>query len=143
MPVCHQGGSVILRDLKIPIFLFVWAGIVAAAAPPLLPDGSVKPGVKITIPAGEEREYLFGTAGVRFLAGRARLKDLAGPVVDEFGRARSEIVINADDKSQGTPWMHDEKPFRLRIHAITDVTIETREIWDWNPEKDLPKPPTL
>ncbi|HEY1270235.1 MAG TPA: hypothetical protein VGH16_23460 [Candidatus Binatia bacterium] len=126
---------------KIPLFLLLCAGLVGAAAPPpLLPDGTVKPGVKITIPAGEQRELLFGTAGVRFLSGKARLKDRAGPVVDELGRPKSEIVVDADDKSQGTPWMHDEKPFRLIIHAITDVTIETRETWDWNPEKDLPKP---
>jgi hypothetical protein len=124
-----------------PIFLLLWAGLLGAAtAPPRLPDGTVKPGVRITIPAGEQRELLFGTAGVRFLSGKARLKDRAGPVVDELGRPKSEIVVNADDKSRGTPWIHDEKPFRLVIQAITDVTIEARETWDWNPEKDSPKP---
>jgi hypothetical protein len=128
------------RDL---FFLLVWAGTVAVVSPPLLPDGSVKPGVRITIPAGEEREFLFGSAGVRFLAGKARLRDMAGPVVDPYGQEKNEIVINADDRSQGVPWMHDEKPFRLRIRAVTDFTLETRESWEWNPEKDLPKSPPL
>ncbi len=126
---------------KFTIFLLLCAGVLGAAPPPpLLPDGTVKPGIKITIPAGEQREFLFGTAGVRFLSGKAQLRDRAGPVVDELGRPKSQIVVNADDKSRGTPWMHDEKPFRLVIHAITDVTIETRETWDWNPEKDLANP---
>jgi hypothetical protein len=120
-------------------FLLAWVGAVAAATPPLLPDGSVKPGVRITIPAGEEKEFLFGSAGVRFLAGKARLRDMTGPVVDPYGQQKKEIVINADDRSQGVPWMHDEKPFRLKIRAITDFTLETRESWEWNPEKDLPK----
>lgn len=109
----------------------------------MLPDGSVKPGVRITIPAGDEREFLFGSAGVRFLAGKARLRDMAGAVVDPYGQEKKEIVINADDRSQGVPWMHDEKPFRLKIHAVTDFTLETRESWEWNPEKDLPKSPPL
>jgi len=124
-------------------FVLAWVGAVATVSPPLLPDGTVKPGVKITIPAGQEREFLFGTAGVRFLSGKARLRDLAGSVVDPYGEEKKEIVINADDKSQGVPWMHDEKPFRLKIHAITDFTLETRETWEWNPEKDLPKSPPL
>ena len=124
-------------------FLLIWASAVAAASPPLLPDGSVKPGVRITIPAGEEREFVFGSAGVRFLAGKAQLRDMAGPVVDAYGQEKKEIVINADDRSQGVPWMHDEKPFRLKIRAVTDFTLETRESWEWNPEKDLPKFPPL
>jgi hypothetical protein len=124
-------------------FLLAWVGVVTAASPPLLPDGTLKPGVRITIPAGEEREFLFGSAGVRFLAGKARLRDMAGPVVDPSGQEKKEIVINADDRSQGVPWMHDEKPFRLKIRAITDFTLETRESWEWNPEKDLPKSPPI
>lgn len=128
---------------KALLLLLVWAGAVAADSPPLLPDGSVKPGVRITIPAGDEREFLFGPAGVRFLAGKARLRDMAGPVVDPYGQEKKEVVINADDRSQGIPWMHDEKPFRLKIRAVTDFTLETRESWEWNPEKDLPKSPPL
>jgi hypothetical protein len=131
------------RARQFTFLLLVWIQTVAAASSPLLPDGSVKPGVKITIPAGEERELLFGSAGVRFLAGKARLRDMAGPVVDPYGQEKKEFVINADDRSQGIPWMHDEKPFRLKIRALTDFTLETRESWEWNPEKDLPKPNPL
>jgi hypothetical protein len=65
---------------------------------------------------------------------------VAGPVIDPYGQERKEIVIDADDTTRGIPWMHDEKPFRLLIRAITDFTLEARESWEWEPEKDLPKP---
>ena len=121
-------------------FLLMWVGTVMAASPPLyLPDGSLRPAVRITIPAGEEREFLFQPQGVRFLAGKARIRDVAGPVVDPSGRERKEIVIDADDRARGIPWMHDEKPFRLRIHAVTDFTFEARQSWEGDPEKDLPR----
>jgi hypothetical protein len=119
------------------------ATVWAAAPLELLPDGSLKPGVRITIPAGEEREFLFRQQGVRFLSGKARIRSVSSPLMGPDGQEINEMVINADDRSQGVPWMHDEKPFRLRIHAVTDFTLETRESWEWNPEKDLPKPYSL
>jgi hypothetical protein len=134
----------VIGAIQLFFLLLIWVQAVAAASPQLfLPDGSLRPGAKITIPAGEERELLFQRQGVRFLAGKAQLRDMAGPVVDAYGQEKKEIVINADDRSQGVPWMHDDKPLRLKIRAITDFTLETRESWEWNPEKDLPKPNPL
>ena len=133
-----------IRAIEYLFFLVIWAGAVMAASPPLFrPGGSLRPGVRITVPAGEERELLLQPQGVRFLAGKAQIRDVAGPLIDPYGQEIKEIVIDADDRSQGIPWMHDEKPFRLRIRAITDFTLETRESWEWNPEKDLPKPHSL
>lgn len=114
-----------------------------AASSNLLPDGSLKSGVKVTIPAGEEREILFQPHGVRFLSGKARIGSVSAPLIDPEGQEKKEITIDADDQSRGIPWMHDEKPFRLRIRAVTDFTIETREIWEGDPEKGIPKPHSL
>jgi len=133
-----------IRAIRFFFLLTIWIQTVAAASPQLfLPDGSVRPGAKITIPAGEEKELLFQRQGVRFLAGKGSLRDLTGLVVDPYGQEKKEIVIDADDKSRGVPWMHDEEPFRLRIRAITDFTLEARESWEWDPEKDLPKSESL
>lgn len=101
----------------------------------LLPDGSVRPGTRITIGAGEERELLFGRAGVRFLSGRARIVAVGRPFIDPAGREIIEFYIDVA-KSPGIPWMHDEKPFRMRIHAETDFTLEARKSWEWTPEDD-------
>lgn len=118
------------------LILLICAGTaVAGTQQELLPDGSLRPGTRITIRAGQQREILFRREGVRFLSGRARI-DVAGPLVDEHGQEKREIRINADDRSRGIPWMHDEKPFRLRIHAETDFTLEARKSWEWSPEDD-------
>ncbi len=133
-----------IRAIGYLFFLLTWVdAVTVVAAQSFLPDGSLKPGVRITIPAGEERELLFRPEGVRFLAGKARLRSVSGPLIDPYGQETKEIVIDADDKTQGVPWMHDEKPFRLRIRAITEFTLETRQSWEWDPEKDLPKPHSL
>ena len=126
------------------VFLLIWISTASGAArSELLPDGSLKAGVKVMIPAGEEREFLFRPEGVRFLAGKARITSAAGSLIDPHGQETKEIVIDADDRSRGIPWLHDEKPFRLRIRAVTDFTLETRQSWEPNPEKDLPKPYSL
>jgi len=118
-------------------------GMVWAAAPSeLLPDGSLRPGVRVTIPAGTEREFLFRPEGVRFLSGRARIVAVGRPFTNPEGREIKEFFIDVG-KSPGIPWMHDEKPFRIRIHAETDFTLEARKSWEWDPEKDLPKPYSL
>lgn len=101
----------------------------------LLPDGSVRSGTRITIGAGQEREFLFRPEGVRFLSGRARIVAVGRPFIDPEGREIKEFSIDVG-KSPGMPWMHDEKPFRLRIHAATDFTLEARRTWKWTPEDD-------
>jgi len=101
----------------------------------LPPDGSVRPGTRITIRAGEIRELLFGREGVRFLSGRARIVAVGRPFIDPDGREVKEFYIDVA-KSPGIPWMHDEKPFRLRIFAETDFTLEARKSWEWTPEDD-------
>lgn len=47
----------------------------------------------------------------------------------------NEFIIDVG-KSPGIPWIHDEKPFRLRIYAETDFTLEARKSWEWTPEDD-------
>jgi len=101
----------------------------------LLPDGSLRPGTRITIRAGQEREILFRPEGVRFLSGRARIVSVGRPFTDPAGREIKEFFIDVG-KSPGIPWMHDEKPFRMRIHAETDFTLEARKSWEWTPEDD-------
>jgi hypothetical protein len=120
------------------VLLICVATALAASPSQFLPDGSLRPGARITIPAGQEREVPFRPEGVRFLSGRARIIDVAGPLVDEHGQQKREIRIDADDRSRGIPWMHDEKPFRLRIRAETDFTLEARKSWEWTPEDDHP-----
>ena len=125
------------------VFFLIWVGTVWPAAPPeLLPDGSLKPGMRITILAGKEREFLFRPEGVRFLSGRARIISVGGLLTDPQGREMKEFVIDVD-RSPSIPWMHNEKPFRLRIRAETDFTLEARQSWEGNPEKDSPKPYSL
>jgi hypothetical protein len=119
--------------------LLVFSGaILVGSASPFLPDGSLRPGARITIRAGEEKEFLFRPEGVRFLSGRARLISVGGPLIDPDGRERKEIVIDAE-RSPGIPWIHDEKPFRLRIRAETDFTLEARESWEWDPGREPEK----
>ena len=101
----------------------------------LSPDGSLRPGTRITIPAGTVREFLFRPEGVRFLSGRARITSVGRPFVGPEGQEIQEFVIDVG-KSPGIPWMHDESPFRLRIRAETDFTLEARKSWDWTPEDD-------
>ena len=114
------------------------ASIAVAATPPeLLPDGSVRPGAQITIRAGQERELLFKPEGVRFLSGRARIWSVGKPFVGPEGEEISEFIIDVE-KSPAIPWIHDEKPFRLKIHAETDFTLEARKAWEWTPEDDQP-----
>ena len=114
------------------------AGAALAATPKeLLPDGSLRPGARITIRAGQERELLFQPEGVRFLSGRARIRSVGRPFVGPEGEEISEFIIDVE-KSPAIPWIHDEKPFRLKIHAETDFTLEARQTWDWTPEDDHP-----
>jgi cytochrome c oxidase assembly factor CtaG len=101
----------------------------------LLPDGSLRPGTRITLPAGAVREFLFRPEGVRFLSGRARIVAVGRPFIDPEGREIKEFFIDVG-KSPRIPWMHDEKPFRLTIHAETDFTLEARKSWEWTPEDD-------
>lgn len=120
------------------IFL-ISVGIALAGTPQeLLPDGSLRPGTRITLGAGQEREFLFRPEGVRFLSGRARIVAIGRPFVDPQGRETKEFLIDVD-KSPGIPWMHDEKQFRVRIYAETDFTLEARKNWEWTPEDDLPR----
>ena len=119
------------------LILLVWAcTALAGTQQDLLPDGSLRPGTRITIRAGQQREILFRPEGVRFLSGRARIMSVSGFLTDAEGRQKREIMINPDDRSRGMIWMHDEKPFRLRIRAETDFTLEARRSWEWTPEDD-------
>ena len=116
--------------------LLIWVGAALAEfQPEFLPDGSLRPGTRITVRAGQEREILLRPEGVRFLSGRARIVAVGRPFIDPEGREAKEFVIDVG-KSPGIPWMHDEKPFRLRIRAETDFTLEARKSWEWTPEDD-------
>jgi len=120
--------------------LLIWVGAALAEfQPEFLPDGSLRPGTRITIPAGTVREFLFRPEGVRFLSGRARIVSVGRPFVGPEGQELKEFVVDVG-KSPGIPWMHDEKPFRLRIHAETDFTLEARKSWEWSPEDDQRSP---
>ena len=121
--------------LLLLIFATTASAVLGAAAQELLPDGSLRPGTRITIAAGHEREVLFRPEGVRFLSGRARIVAIGRPFVGPYGEEMKEFVIDVD-KSPGIAWMHDEKPFRVRIYAETDFTLEARKSWDWTPEDD-------
>jgi len=101
----------------------------------LLPDRSLRPGTVVTIRVGQEREFLFRPEGVRFLSSRARIISVGRPFVGPEGQELKEFVIDVG-KSPGVPWMHDEKPFRLRIRAETDFTLEARKSWEWSPEDE-------
>jgi hypothetical protein len=57
------------------------------------------------------------------------------PFVGPEGQEIKEFVIDVT-VSPGIPWMHDDKPFRMRIHAETDFTLEARKSWQWTPEDD-------
>ena len=116
--------------------LLIWVGAALAEFQPgFLPDGSLRPGTRITIPAGTAREFLFRPEGVRFLSGRARIVSVGRPFVGPEGQEIKEFIIDVG-KSPGIPWMHDEQPFRLRIHAETDFTLEARKSWEWTPEDE-------
>lgn len=118
--------------------LLICAGMAfTAGQDELLPDGSLRPGTRITVRAGQQREILLQPEGVRFLSGRARITSVGKPFVGPEGEEIQEFVIDVA-KSPGIPWMHDEKPFRLRIHAETDFTLEARKSWEWTPEDDRP-----
>ena len=125
---------------KVLIFLILAGTALAGSHQELLPDGSLRPGTRITIRAGQQREILFRPEGVRFLSGRARVESVSVPFIDPYGRKIGEFVIDADDRSRGIIWMHDEKPFRLSIHAETDFTLEARRSWEWTPEDDYQPP---
>jgi len=111
-------------------FLLIWVSTGLTEPPPqLLPDGTLRPGTRITIPAGEEKEFLFRPEGVRFLAGRARIMSIPGPVIiNPLGQKKWEITVDADDTSRGTTWMHYEEPFRLKIRAEINFTLKGREL---------------
>jgi cytochrome c oxidase assembly factor CtaG len=117
------------------ILLMSAGAALAGTQQELLPDGSLRPGTRITIQAGQEGEFLFRPEGVRFLSGRARIVSVERPFIDPEGREIEEFFIDVG-KSPGIPWMHDEKPFRMRIHAETDFTLEARKTWEWTPEDD-------
>jgi len=118
------------------VTLLIWVGAALAEFQPgFFADGSLRPGTRITIPAGTVREFLFRPEGVRFLSGRARIVSVGRPFTDPEGREIKEFLIDVG-KSPGIPWMHDEKPFRMRIHAETDFTLEARKSWEWTPEDE-------
>jgi hypothetical protein len=119
------------------IFLTYAGTALAGTIPELLPDGSLRPGTRVTMPAGQETEFLFRPEGVRFLSGRARIVSVGRPFVGPEGQELKEFVIDVGT-SPGIPWMHDEKPFRMRIRAETDFTLEARKSWEWTPEDDHP-----
>jgi len=126
-------SAVVIAEL---FTLLIWVGAALARfQPEFLPDGSLRPGTRITIPAGTVREFLFRPEGVRFLSGRARIVSVGRPFIDPEGREITEYFIDVG-KSPGIPWMHDEKPFRLRIHAETEITLEARKSWEWTPEDE-------
>jgi len=120
---------------QVLIFLICAGTAIAVSQNEPSPEGSLRPGTRITIPAGQEREFLFQPEGVRFLYGRARIVSLGSPFVGPQGQELHEFVIDVG-KSPGVPWMHDEKPFRMRIHAETDFTLEARRSWGWTPEDE-------
>jgi hypothetical protein len=97
--------------------------VLAGTQQELLPDGSLRPGMRITIPAGTEREFLFREEGVRFLSGRARITSVGEPLITPDGQEIREFLMDVD-RIPGTPWIHHDKPFRLRIRAETDFTLE-------------------
>lgn len=117
------------------IFLICVSTALAGTQQELLPDGSLRPGTRITIRGGQEREFLFRPEGVRFLSGRARIVSVGRPFVGPEGQEIKEFVIDVG-KFPGVPWMHDEKPFRMKIHAETDFTLEARRSWEWTPEDE-------
>ena len=121
--------------VQILIFLMCACSALAGTTPELLLDGSLRPGTRVTIPAGQEREFWFQPEGVRFLSGRARIISVGRPFVGPEGTEIKEFVIDVG-KSPGIPWMHDEKPFRLKVYAETDFTLEARQSWEWTPEDD-------
>jgi hypothetical protein len=123
--------------IQILVLLIYPAAVLAGTTPDLLPDGSLRPGTRVTIVAGQEREFLLRPEGVRFLSGRARIVSVGRPFMGPEGQELKEFVIDVA-KSPGIPWMHDEEPFRIRVHAETDFTLEARKNWDWSPEDDHP-----
>lgn len=129
------GMKLVWRQHQFFLLLICVATALAASPSQLLPDGSLRLGTRVTIPAGQEREFLFRPEGVRFLSGRARIVAVGRPFIDPEGQEIKEFIIDVG-KSPGVPWMHDEKPFRMRIHAETDFTLEARKSWEWTPEDE-------
>ena len=116
--------------------LLIWVeAALAEFQPELLPDSSLRPGTRITIPAGTVRELVFQPEGVRFLSGVARITSIGDPLVGPDGQEIREFVIDLM-RSPGIPWIHHDKPFRLRISAESDFTLEARKSWEWTPEDD-------
>jgi hypothetical protein len=129
------GKGIVSASTVFLIFLMGASVALAGTQQELLPDGSLRPGTRITIRAGQEREILFRPEGVRFLSGRSRIVAVGRPFIDPEGREIKEFFIDVG-KSSGIPWMHDEKPFRMRIYAETDFTLEARKSWEWTPEDE-------
>lgn len=118
------------------LILLMGAGTaLAGTQQELMPDGSLRPGTRITIPAGTVREFLFRPEGVRFLSGVALITSVGDPLIGPDGQEIREFVIDAD-RSPGIPWIHHDKAFRLRIRAETDFTLEARKSWEWTPEDE-------
>jgi hypothetical protein len=76
---------------------------------------------------------------VRFLSGWARIIAVGDPLIGPDGQEIREFVIDVD-RSPGTPWIHHDKPFRLRIRAETDFTLEARKSWEWDPRRESSRP---
>jgi hypothetical protein len=74
------------------IFLMSAGTALAGTQQELLPDGSLRPGVRITIRAGQEREFLFRPEGVSFLSGRARIVSVGRPFIDPEGREIKDFL---------------------------------------------------
>jgi hypothetical protein len=128
-----QFASIVLSAV---FTLFIWIGAASAEfQSQFLPDGSLQPGTRITIPVGTVREFLFQPEGVRFLSGVARITSIGDPLVGPDGQEIREFVIDIM-RSPGVPWIHHDKPFRLRIRAETDFTLEARKNWEWSPEDE-------
>lgn len=133
--ITRRGGALELKvamsyteKMIAGLFLFIWMSTALAESPSqFLPDGTLRPGIRVTILAGQEKEIRFRPEGVRFLAGRARIISAPGPIIDPHGQKKLEIKVNADDTTRGIPWIHYERPFRLRIRAETNFTLEARE----------------
>jgi hypothetical protein len=108
------------------IFMISACKVLPGAPQEMLPDGSVPPGGRITILAGRDKTLLFRPEGVTFLSGRARIMFVERPYTDPDGRKIRELVIDVE-RSPDIPWVRDEKPFRMRIYAETDFTLEAHK----------------
>ncbi|HEY7556800.1 MAG TPA: hypothetical protein VIH18_18525 [Candidatus Binatia bacterium] len=80
------GKGIVSASTVFLIFLMGASVALAGTQQELLPDGSLRPGTRITIRAGQEREILFRPEGVRFLSGRSRIVAVGRPFIDPEGR---------------------------------------------------------